>query len=869
MTLNNFIKLILTVIYLFFVHYGTAQYIVEGAVYNDQKEGLPFVLIYETNNEQNNILSELDGTFSIELTSKESDITFQYIGFQTTNIPVSDKERLQVVLQQDIPFLSKVIVTASSKPTSQLRATTAIESLSTKELERFTPTSFMDYLRFTPGVNVQTNGGRSRNSIYIRGFPDASGSMVYSTQLIDGVRTFGSPMMATDGTFKPDLNVGKAEFMRGNTATLLGRGSTAGAYNFISKTGATTTNAIVEAKIGDNNWYQLDVNINGSLSKDKSWRYNAGGFLMTDDGYKNMPFPDKGGQFRVNIDKLFEQNKGQLRIYAGVIDLRVNLLRDVPYSPEDLTKPIEGWTTKDAVLQSGNGYEGQAWPITFPGGATATNRYDEWFPKNMFSKGYNVGVNLNMDLGSGFYLINKFRYQSMVFGSGLETPNNNAAVRGVNSVATFGDDQVRLLFGGGLSDGGDKTYDIIEDIRVFKTFDTGQLSHTLSLGGYASIFHNYSSINFSLYTTDSTTPQTAIDSLFIIGSVEGIYTEIFRNTNGFENTYSLYLHDEISIDEKLNIHAGIRYDYVGFDLTENKNTFEALNYRLSHTGLSFSMGANYLLHSNSAFYASFSRSYRAPDMRDYIPVITGSTPDSYLNPRVEENENINSFEIGYRKSTDEWSLDATLFSSDINNRRLADYNGDVTIQIPVGDNHIRGLECSFIYTPKRFKGLYARTTLTAQYSYYTDYTQTIQYTNPNDPDEIISEFHDFEGNELTDIPPVIWNITLGYQKEKFGFNINNNLISKRWIDPYNTLQYPVRNLMSANAYFNITKKLSLRFSSTNVLNNQGIGSIINARNAEVPTIYVAQINNFEGNFRHVSGNSLLRRRILGSIRYTF
>ncbi len=858
---------ILIVLLFCFTNVIFAQHKISGIVTDVEGQGIPGVSIYEKGNESSGTLTNPDGTFNVQISDKEQSLTFSFIGLATVDVVPKEGVSLTVVMQEDAKWLNEVFVSATSKPIRKLEATGAIESFSARELERFNPTSSMDILRYTPGVLVQTNAGRARNSVFIRGFPDIGG--IYSVMLHDGIRDFGSPGMSSDATFKSDLNVEKVEVMRGNTATIYGRGAAAGAFNFISKTGAAKFNGTVKGKVGNNNWYRLDANINGPLSKDKSWRYNAGGFLLTDDGYRNLPFPDKGGQFRINVDKLFKGEKGKLKLYAGLIDLRVNLYRGLPYAIEDLSQPIGDWKTTDAILQKGNAYEGQAFPVTYAGGQIATNEYEEWFPKNTFSQGYNFGANLNLDLGKGFYLTTKSRYQNMLFGSSIDVPNNNAASSGQNNVATFGDIQTRLIVGGGITGGGHDTYDFINDVRLNKRIETGKLTQNFRIGGYSSLFHTSISTDISLYTIDISDANTAVETMDITPFGDNIFSRSVRNSYVDENTFSAFLGDELKFGGKTTIDLGVWYDVVNFNLFENKDTEEELQRTLSHNGLSFTAGMNHLFTPLSAAYGNFSSSYRAPDYDSYIPLRAGPEPGTFDKPRINENEIVRSFEIGYRHTKDDWSFDGALFSSDITNRRLYDYDGSEAIEIKVGDNHIRGLELNFVWTPQSIKGLFLRTSLTAQTTWYSDFSQTIVYQDPENDTLNVREIINFEGNGLTDIPPLIWNLTLGYSSDKFGININNNLISARWADPYNTVKYPARSVLNANAYYKVLKNFTLSVGSTNLLNDTSAASATNVRNAAVPTLYVAQKQNYQGNFKHIAGNPLLPRRIFVSLEYKF
>lgn len=821
-----------------------AQVTVTGIV--KDAEGIPLIGTTVAEKGTNvGTATDIDGSYTLSV-SEGATLIFSFTGLQSKEISAGNGGRFNVVLDTDAQVLEEVFVTATSKPIRRIEAVTAVESISAKEIERMNPTSLVDLVRFTPGIYVQTQAGRVRNFIFTRGFPDATNNgLVYTSLMMDGVRTFASPEMVPDAAFRNDLNVGKVEVVRGSAATLYGRGAAAGAINVISKTGGTESTGTIKATYGQYNWLQLDANLNGPLNASKTLRYNIGGFWLKDDGFRENLFPDKGGQLRANVDYLFPENKGSLRVYGGLINLNVQNMISIPYPAADLSAPSGNWTTRMVELKEGNPFEGSSWPISNPAsGLTADNDYDPDYADGNFSRGFNLGANLNVEIADGLRLINKTRIQNMTVGVAFD----------FSIAQNFGANQTKLLFGGGSTGGGSDSKDFIQELRLVKSIESDNASHNITLGGYFSTINVLVESAGTFYSQNTSDPNNPVYNRQPFGFPFNLN---FRNGDYTEKTTSGFLGYEGKYNDNFTFNIGGRYDGINLDLSDNYQAGqENLNHVEDHSGFSWSLGANYLINPLTAIYGNYLNSFRAPDYSTYTPVRYLPMTTIIDKPRVEENENISSFEIGFRKSTGDFSFDGGIFNTKISNRTVASFVGAVATQVPVGDNRITGAEVSLIYTPQSTKGLYLRGSLTLQNTEYTDYSRS-------SPDGQV----DLSGNNIANVPPAIINFSVGYSNDKFGFNLNNNYLAARPIDVYNTADYPGRLLMDANLNYNFTDALSLKWGIQNLTNVTHASSVVSAQTDDA--FYLAAQNNNAGDFANVRGVPYLPRRMYGSVIYKF
>ena len=890
---------------------------VGGKVTASDGEILPGVSVYQKGNLANGTLTDASGAYRLNV-SKGTAVVFSFVGYRTlekTAAPV-----LNVVLKEDVSNLSEVFVTATSQPVRKIETVTAVESISAKELARLSPINLPDAIRYTPGVYVQTQAGRTRNSIFVRGFPDVVGNgLGYTSLLQDGLRTFASPEMVPDAAMRYDLNIGKIEVVRGSAATLFGRGAVAGAVNVISRVGGEEMSGTLRMTLSNNDMRQFDLNINGPLNAAKTLRYNLGGFLLRDKGYRDNLFPDEGGQFRGNIDYLIPDNKGSIKLTAGYVDLNVQNQLDIPYSPTDLSKPALGWSTRNTVMPRAV-YEGRIVPLTYPNGTVENVDLADFTKRGNFSKGGNVGLQFDLNLGNGWSLINKGRWQQITVGIGFDFALSTTYGAGVDGAVYAS----RAAFGGGITGGGSNATDFIDEVRLNKTAQIGKSKHSFTAGYY------YSTINVKVASrgllygniikpngVSEIAPYRLLGAspLGVPPAAPSLPTipSLFRNGDYTETVNSFFAGDEMKIGDKLTINAGIRHDIIKMDLIEDRYAFQRLARRTpEHSGTSGSVGFNYLFNDNTALYGNFVSAYRAPDYGAYTSVQyafrtpTNPTPTLYnpatapanailtdekgrtlyLAPYIDDNEVINSVEVGLRKSFGDFNFDGGVFYNTIKNRLVSTFVGALAVSVPGGDNRTVGTELSVSWFPSAIKGLSARTSLTIQDAIYTKLVQSFTFAGDlslpyNSRQEVsrnattgLSTYIynvDVAGKRSANMPRSIWNTNVAYDGKRVGANFGINYLGSRPTDPFNTVDYAAYALVDANLYLNIpvAKGSNARFklSGYNLGNNQSVANIISAVTDNY--LYLGKSVNFQGNSAYVRGVPIIPRRIMFSVELTF
>ena len=132
--------------------------------------GLPGVTI-QVKGTSNGTITELDGDYSITVGSRDT-LTFSYVGYQTQNIAVNGRNKIDVVMKSDAMMLDNVVVTALGIKRQKRELGYATEDISGADLTRSGSDNVINSLSGrSAGVQIITGDGVSGGSsrIVIRG----------------------------------------------------------------------------------------------------------------------------------------------------------------------------------------------------------------------------------------------------------------------------------------------------------------------------------------------------------------------------------------------------------------------------------------------------------------------------------------------------------------------------------------------------------------------------------------------------------------------------------------------------------------------------------------------------------------------------
>lgn len=826
-------------------------------------------------------VADYDGAFSIEVKDGAT-LVISYVGTLDQEISTAGKSMIEVVMQSDATLLSDVVVTASRNAIKRLVAPASIEVLSAKQLQAAKPESFNEAVQNIPGVFSNTSQGR-RGSVVIRGFPDGSptGGLIYTGILLDGIPTLGTPGKLPENGFGFDSNIERVEVVKGSAATLYGRAAAAGVINMITKTGGeklggsvriTNYNDILD-KGGFN--YRADINLNGPISK--NLRFNIGGWLLDDSGYRNTGYNDHGGQVRANLDYLLANGKGKIRAYGMYTNFNFQNLTDVALNASTLTL-ADGWKNTDTynapnsgdinfaiVGRTKAGQNNQ--PVRGDDGQQIVRNFGQALDDGSYGRGAHYGLKFNFDLGNGFGIENHLRYQRMEsgvkYGFALPAFYNAANVS-------------RLLLDGDALD-----TDLINELRLSKTISGDNATHNLSAGAYLSTIHLLPTTYSYLYGSTTDPNDLRFRNAFVPNLPAPTTGSITRRGDYTENVTAFFLGDEAKIGDKFNLLLGFRYDILNLDMTETKVPFDTTLARVEEfADWSGTIGANYQFSEYSAIYGNINRAFRMPDYSAFTSLEPGA-PGKFLRAPdgITENEIILNTELGYRSSFGDFGVDVAGFFTNIDNRLASIFEDGILVSKPLGSNRITGGELTLTYMPSFIEGLTLRGSVTYQNAIFTDFNIPVSKSNTGVP--LVNPNGNLYGNTLVKIsdnnylidlkdrklpgvPDFILNLALNYEHKYFGFDASFNGNYGRYLDATNIIELGALEILNAGVYAKIGKdsgnQIRIGAQGRNLFNSEGVQGI--AGTADNDTVLRTKQGNDSLNGLLAHGYLQLPRRLM-------
>lgn len=577
------------------------------------------VIIKDT---QKGTITNEKGEYSFDKLEKgEYIFVFSFIGFknreQKVNITQENETFIfNINLQDDFLGLDDVVITGTFNPQSKLESTVSITTLDQKTIEQQAPRSTGELIDAIPGFYVESGLGEGANNIFPRGLPIGTGSFRYTALREDGLNNFevsDKTFFNADAFTKNDLTIEKVEGLRGGNSVIFSSNTPGGIVNFVSKTGGTSLKGDVKYTYGTQQLYRVDFNLGGALSEDKKWRFNVGGFYRYDKGLRDFTGPaNVGGQFKLNVTRFLDNDKGYIRFYGKVLDDNINIWTATPYQGYDKPRAIAGFNS----LTRANLIPSNAGEVSLPDPLNPTQFRRASVNNTAQFKYKNAGMELQYDLGEGWRLKNQLRYvvasgqvslmqvvanptgiqpylntMNNLLGVGNYTPiiryaypaatnGNNyqpAAVTGdaipLSAFSLSATPQAGLLNNNGLLStigmfvNNSQNTNLINNLQLTKTIG----KHSINLGGYLSAYNSDEYWNFNSLLMDMQSNPRLIDIQFRENNNPNNLYEISRGgvssanfqyerSNSRNITYAGFLGYELKATDKLNMSAGFRYE---------------------------------------------------------------------------------------------------------------------------------------------------------------------------------------------------------------------------------------------------------------------------------------------------------------------
>lgn len=726
---------------------------------------------------------------------------------------------------------NEIIVTGTTKAQSRFDVSYAVSTLDRDAIEKIAPTNMADLIGQLPGFQTENTGGEVQNIYRLRGLP-SDGSFISFQQ--DGMTLFQENdgyFWRGDALIKDDLMNDHLEVVRGGPAPLYSS-SGAAIINQITVTGSDTPRGKAQVTLGDTGLYRLDAYQAGPLGGNTY--YAIGGFMRYHDGYRDNGFPnDKGGQLRANLKHDFDN---------GSITFHVNYVNDhnVFYLPIPTASPTDGssldkyidyftGTLNTTQLQNvtlryrdGNGdirsqnsdlsngrhmqminfgtdYEGDFgdWHVSAKAGYTqgkldfaalysTTNPYDaDTFASDYLSSAQSAFGNV-ASLGYVY--------------AGTDTAYDPYGDSGLVMQAQYRDIHSRFYSGQG-------------DFSVARTFHTGLGDHDLKLGAYAAAYGESKKVIYQNYLMTVEGQPQLLDLVAysssgeVLGSVTdgGVLNMTSNLAQGDSDAtmFALYGNDTWTITPSLHIDGGLRYEDYTFtgwaaetesidygdettlaDDSSKAFTGTTINRKLKTHTLNWTVGANYDLSHDIAFYGRVSHMENPPSVSS---AMSESTPTMITTK-------VNQYELGLKLRSGPSFLYITAFLSNFDplNSSFLAYNeatgeNDETVKF-IGKARIKGVEFDGHWQPLPWFSLTGALTLSQPR--YRD------FENADGADPRLAE-----GNQIVRQPDIYGNIRPSFDFTTGGNDVSiygrYSYVGKRYVDVYNNTALPAYGTIGA------------------------------------------------------------------------
>lgn len=631
-----------------------SQVVVKGVVLDkDTKEPLIGVTVY-SETEKKGTATDVDGSFSLILSSAKGNLKFTYVGFKTLTLEASLK--METIEMEPESFgLNDVIITSTigvDRKTPVAMSTINAEVLMLKTGSK----EFPEMLKSTPGVYATKQGGGFGDSrVNIRGFGSENVAVMINGVPVNDMEWGGVYWSNWAGM----MDVARfMQVQRGLGASKVASPSVGGSINIVTKSTDAQKGGSIYYGTGDSGYNKLSFSVSTGLL-DNGWAVTLLGSKAWADGYIQGTQYETYTYF-LNVSKKLGVNQTLSFTAFGAPqwhNQRSNQLL------------ISEWAKlpKDTRYQYNAGYGYDA------SGRLKTFNYNEYH-KPMMSLNHVWDINLKSSLSTALYL-------SIGSGGGYTGMGNTSANRQLYYGATS-DGKVNNMANSGFPYRKDDG-----NILGYGTYDFAKLMADNAASENGSILAIENSINNHVWAGILSTYSNKLsDEIEIQGGLDlryykGIHTaevvDLLGGTFVTDMQRGLdgkYMNNPEWVNEKLTVGDIVYRDFDSFIMQEGvfgqaeytKNALStfvsgALNmtnyWRLERftaeneksktknkIGFSIKGGANYNLTDNHNIFANVGYFSRTPYFS--AGVFTNNQRSNAMNPDGH-NEKVFSVEVGY------------------------------------------------------------------------------------------------------------------------------------------------------------------------------------------------------------------------------
>lgn len=247
-------------------------------------EPLPFVSIYDNNNNTVGTTSDFDGNYSIQLSPGVHTLVFEFVGYETVKkqftVKAGATQKATIVMASAADALDAVVLTAVIEKNTeeavlqvQKEAAVTIDAISAETIKKSGASNVAAAVKTVSGVSVQ--GGKY---VYVRGLGDR-----YTKSLLNGMDIAG---------LDPDRNTIQLDIFPANILDNVAVVKTASAEYPADFTGGVVDIITKEIPKGHSQSFSIGASYNNKMHFNSNYIKPEGSstdFLGFDDGFRAFP----------------------------------------------------------------------------------------------------------------------------------------------------------------------------------------------------------------------------------------------------------------------------------------------------------------------------------------------------------------------------------------------------------------------------------------------------------------------------------------------------------------------------------------------------------------------------------------------------
>lgn len=272
------------------------SFTVTGTVFEPSGDTAIGVSVYEKGNDGRGVVTDIDGNFTLKVTSDKATIVVSYVGMETQNIPLNGRSHLDITLKESSTMLNDVVIVGYGTQ-KKINATGAVKTIDSEVLESRPLSNAVQGLQgAVAGLNITNDAGGAPGAamnINIRGVGSiGDGSSSSPLVLIDG-------MEGDLSSINPNDIESVSVLKDGASASIYGSRAPFGVVIVTTKSGDVGTRVNYTGNVR----FQKPVNVPKSVDS-----YTMA--LMVNDAWSNA---GSGNQFsQQRLDQILAFQRGEL-----------------------------------------------------------------------------------------------------------------------------------------------------------------------------------------------------------------------------------------------------------------------------------------------------------------------------------------------------------------------------------------------------------------------------------------------------------------------------------------------------------------------------------------------------------------------------